>query len=44
MFRSKKDVDRHVKDIFIKLKSSEEVRLFFKKKIHIIKHYLNNLC
>lgn len=27
MFRSKKDVDRHVKDIFIKLKSSEEKKL-----------------
>ncbi|XP_053980788.1 E3 SUMO-protein ligase RanBP2-like [Hylaeus volcanicus] len=27
MFRSKKDVDRHVKDIFIKLKSSEEKNL-----------------
>ncbi|OAD60504.1 E3 SUMO-protein ligase RanBP2, partial [Eufriesea mexicana] len=27
MFRSKKDVDRHVKDIFIKLKNSEEKKL-----------------
>ncbi|KAK1127033.1 hypothetical protein K0M31_004646 [Melipona bicolor] len=27
MFRTKKDVDRHVKDIFIKLKSSEEKKL-----------------
>ncbi|XP_076281902.1 E3 SUMO-protein ligase RanBP2 [Lasioglossum baleicum] len=27
MFRSKKDVDRHVKDIFIKLKNSEEKHL-----------------
>ncbi|XP_076685558.1 E3 SUMO-protein ligase RanBP2 [Andrena cerasifolii] len=27
MFRSKKDVDRHVKDIFVKLKNSEEKHL-----------------
>ena len=33
MFRSKKDIDRHVRDIFTKVKTEEEVRSILTSKL-----------